>query len=151
MAHLQPQGQVGSIPYIGINASVCELCDRTEFNNLSPQLDGTIVSIDEDTIEPEFSSITCYPNPFIKKEHTDSKEISFKFNIAAPATIELEIFNIKGQMVKKIEKKFSSGTGSIDWNRKDEQNKAVASGIYLWKLKQSGKNRINSGKLIMVK
>jgi len=85
-----------------------------------------------------------YPNPFnpsttIAFEVTDNYE-----------DIVIEIFNIKGQIVKKFEiRDLNSGMNEIVWDGTDELDKAVPTGIYLFKL-QSGK-QVSTKKGILLK
>ncbi len=76
-----------------------------------------------------------YPNPF-----NPTTTISF----SVPQTslfVTLEIYNLKGQKVKTLEcgeslSTTADGVGySIIWNGTDENNQAVSSGIYLYRLK----------------
>ena len=55
--------------------------------------------------------------------------------------MELTIFNIKGQKIKKLSnKEFVAGSHSIIWFGDDENNKRVSSGIYYYKLNVNGKS-----------
>lgn len=71
-----------------------------------------------------------YPNPF-------NPTTKISFNLAKDAKdVELAIYNIKGQKVKTLVKdSFAKGSYSYVWNGMNEQNNAVASGVYFYKLK----------------
>jgi hypothetical protein len=82
--------------------------------------------------KPErFGLLQNEPNPVI-----NSTRIAF--NLTETAQVDLNIYNLKGQLVKKL----YSGTTSkhtIMWNGKDEQGKALENGLYLYRLLVNGK------------
>jgi len=83
------------------------------------------LSVDEFDI-PKFQ-VWNFPNPFCS-------ETTISFNVTQTSPfITLEIYNIKGQIVKK----FSIGDSrfSVVWNGKDEKGNQVSPGIYLLKIK----------------
>ncbi len=99
-------------------------------------------SVEQDIIsEYLFELLYNYPNPF-------NPETTISFNLTAEdaENAEIIIYNIKGQKVKTLECDESHVTKapmyrdySILWNGKDSNNKAVASGIYFYKLNVNGK------------
>jgi hypothetical protein len=78
-----------------------------------------------------------FPNPF-----NPSTTITFSVTQTSPFVI-LEIYNLKGQKVKQLfsnsASQLSAGEHSVIWNGTDENNQAVSSGIYLYKLNVNGK------------
>ena len=77
--------------------------------------------------------ITNYPNPF-------NPETKIEYSIPSESKIELSIYNIKGQKVKTLIKGTQqSGSYSIIWDGKDENEKPVGSGLYFYKLKTKDK------------
>lgn len=82
-----------------------------------------------------------YPNPF-------NPSTIIKFDVKRNETASLEIFNLKGQIVKTYNN-LKSGKHSIMWNGKDMQNKSVSSGVYFYKLKTNSK--IETHKMLMLK
>jgi len=72
-----------------------------------------------------------FPNPF-----TFETTIPFSLTDANDAyEIEINIFNIAGQQVKRIAKRnFAPGFHEIVWNGKDERNSRISSGIYIYKM-----------------
>ena len=71
-----------------------------------------------------------YPNPF-----NPSTTISFTAENAE--NTEIEIYNLKGQKIKQYS--IFNNQSSITWDGTDENNQAVSSGIYLYKLNVNGK------------
>ena len=72
-----------------------------------------------------------YPNPF-------NPTTTIKFEIKNDTHVKLNIYNIKGQLIKSlINKKIESGIHSIEWNGTDDCEKSVSSGFYLYGLETS--------------
>jgi hypothetical protein len=85
-----------------------------------------------------------YPNPF-------NPTTTIKFSLAEKGNVELTIYNIKGQKVKKLAKDFlDKGEHSVIWNGDDELGKTVSSGIYFYRLAIAGKT-IATNKCTLIK
>jgi len=83
------------------------------------------------------------PNPF-------NPETNIKFYLDESGSVSLEIYNIKGQLVKTlVNNDLPAGEHSFIWNGEDEKGSQVASGIYLYNLKS--KNLIEKKKAILLK
>ena len=90
-------------------------------------------------------NISNYPNPF-----NPSTTISFNLAKTAKDT-KITIYNLKGEKVRSINvTDCKQGENKVVWNGKDDNNKKVASGVYLYQLKQNGKAMVTK-KMIMVK
>ena len=69
-----------------------------------------------------------YPNPF-------NPSTTISFVIPDESKVELSIYNIKGQKIKTLFcDQLSLGQHSVMWDGRDDSNKPVSSGIYLYKL-----------------
>jgi len=94
-------------------------------------------------IVPErFGLFQNVPNPVI-----NSTRISF--NLTETGKVDLAIYNLKGQLVKKLYSGITS-KHTVMWNGKDEQGKALESGVYLYKLKLDGRE-FKTKRLILIK
>lgn len=70
-----------------------------------------------------------YPNPF-------NPETRISFNLNTNQKVSLNIFNIKGEIVKTLlDQEMSIGNHEVVWNGKDNYNNQVSSGIYFYQLK----------------
>ena len=80
--------------------------------------------------QSEFMLYQNYPNPFI----TVTKiSYNLPINIKNPT---IEIFNIKGQIIKKLKIQNSKfKINEVVWDGKDEHKNQVSSGIYLYRIK----------------
>jgi hypothetical protein len=99
----------------------------------------------------EFSLFQNYPNPFRLSSPCSFSATRIKFRVEQKSIISLEIFNIKGELIKTIlNETISAGTIiNTTWNGTDNQNKLVGSGMYLLKMKSSRK--IQTKKMIIIK
>jgi hypothetical protein len=71
--------------------------------------------------------LTNYPNPF-----NPTTTIGFVISNGSQQNIELQIFNSRGQILRRYYN--LKGQGSVIWNGKDNDDKFVSSGIYLYRL-----------------
>ncbi len=70
-----------------------------------------------------------YPNPF-------NPETTIKFSTAKSSHVQLKIYNIKGQLVKTlVNENMNAGNHQVLWKGKNNNNKSVSSGVYLYRLK----------------
>jgi parallel beta-helix repeat protein len=84
-----------------------------------------------------------YPNPF-------NPETNISFSLPTEQNIELIIYNTKGQKVRQLlSGEFTSGSHSVTWDGKDNENKNVGSGLYLYKLKTN--DQVFSKKMLLLK
>ena len=95
------------------------------------------VDVEDFTIPNQSEQIfhlSNYPNPF----HSNT---TISFELAKESDISISIYNIKGQKVKSLTNaNYETGTHSVTWNGKDDNNKSVASGIYYYKLNMDGED-----------
>jgi len=89
-------------------------------------------------------SLQSYPNPILIDRTKSRNTVIFRVFFDKEVTknlneMELQVFNIKGQLIKVIpytdfiEKK--DGVFVTNWNVKDANGKSLSSGLYLYKLK----------------
>jgi len=99
-------------------------------------------------VEIAGSYLTAYPNPF-----NPNTVISFHLDEqVTQESVDLDIFNIKGQKVKTyhIAASTLNFTNSVTWNGTDSNGNQVASGVYYSLLRQSGKSLAKT-KLVLIK
>ena len=88
-------------------------------------------------------SLGNYPNPF-------NPTTTISYGIAQDGKTKLQIFNLKGQLVKTlIEGIVKKGKYNAVWNGKDNNGKKVTSGIYMYKL--TTKEKSITKKMLMLK
>ncbi|MCK4695875.1 MAG: T9SS type A sorting domain-containing protein, partial [Candidatus Cloacimonetes bacterium] len=89
-------------------------------------------------LEPTFTNdeilnpidVLCnYPNPF-------NPVTNISYSIPQDSDVKLEMFNIKGQLVKVLIDNFlGKGFYTVTWDGSDLSNNQVTSGIYFYRLK----------------
>lgn len=63
------------------------------------------------------------------------------FNITKPTHASLKIYDASGRIVKTlVNSNYNSGTYNLTWNGKDDNNRAVAEGIYFYTLETDNNN-----------
>ena len=78
-----------------------------------------------------------YPNPFNPSTQVD-------FGLAASGQVELVIYNLAGQQIRTLASgHFPAGVYRADWDGRDNQGRAVASGVYLYQLRAGDFLKVN--------
>jgi hypothetical protein len=101
----------------------------------------------EDTIIKQNMNLHNYPNPF-----NPSTTISFSLDSEIAENVELVIYNLKGQKVKKFtfpNENLGTSEQNVVWNGTDDNGKSVSSGIYFYKLRSG--NFEQTKKMILTK
>ncbi|GEM_PF-7116020 len=78
-----------------------------------------------------FALKACRPNPV-----RDVAELSFSLPKAGP--YRLRVYNAAGQLVRTLDGSGLAGPNRVNWNARDDGGRAVASGIYLYRLDACG-------------
>ena len=100
-------------------------------------------SINNDEI-PVFAVLgNNYPNPF-------NPETTINYEIKEAGIVCIEVFNIKGQIVKTLVNEYLTADNySIVWNGTNANNESVSSGVYFYKMKSG--TYISAKKMILMK
>jgi hypothetical protein len=106
---------------------------------------GSIVQVEESDASalarPYMSHI--YPNPF--GSHT-----TMRYFLTKGAPVVLKVYNIRGQLVKTLLDEIQTdGEHMIQWNGKNEAGRAVAGGMYFFRLKAG--QLVETRKVILLK
>ena len=84
-----------------------------------------------------------YPNPF-------NPETYIRYELAKAGNVTLEVYNIKGQIVRRLVNKFKeAGSYEVCWDGRDEDDQVVSSGIYFYRLKTE--REIFSRRMLLLK
>ena len=93
--------------------------------------------------KPTLNLAQNYPNPF-------NPSTTIRFNVPRAGNVKLNVYNIKGQLVKTLlDENRSAGTQTVMWNGVDNNNNNVASGVYFYKLETSGATEMK--KMVLMK
>ncbi|MCK9330347.1 MAG: T9SS type A sorting domain-containing protein [Candidatus Cloacimonetes bacterium] len=100
------------------------------------------VSSSDQVVEYERETYV-YPNP------VNGGDVNFKTALSGNDT-EISIYNIKGQLVKTSKAFQTKDNESIfTWDKRNNQNQSVASGVYFYKIKTDDK--VKTGKFLIMK
>jgi hypothetical protein len=102
------------------------------------------VDVSADDIIPAVTSLrNIYPNPF-------NPQTTIAFSLADHESITIEIFNIRGQLVRTLlDSEYEAGHHQIVWNGRDEKGRQLASGVYLCVMQTEKDRFIN--KVVLMK
>jgi len=111
-------------------------------DTLELEIDTTVANAD-----PALPGInvlhTNYPNPF-------NPSTTIALQIAQPGTVRLNIYNLRGQLVKTLANgRMEAGLHRLTWTGLDDAGRPVASGVYLYRLE--GRGFSQSRKMLLLK
>lgn len=129
--------------YIGIR---CVSDDAFVFyvDDFTVHSDGGYVSNEDPAVPALQTSLNGnYPNPF-------NPETTISLSLKDTAPVKVEIFNLKGQLVKTlVNGTLPAGKHNLVWKGMDNNGKAVSSGVYFYKM-STGKYS-STKKMILMK
>ncbi|MBD3178662.1 MAG: T9SS type A sorting domain-containing protein [Candidatus Latescibacteria bacterium] len=103
-----------------------QVLEMDHYNACQPTDDGMEMPANSFTLKQN------YPNPF-----NPSTRISFSVPEAGRAV--LRIYNVRGQLVRTLlDRRVEAGEMTVSWNGKDQNGRAVSSGVYFCNLRTSG-------------
>jgi hypothetical protein len=98
-------------------------------------------AVDDEVVPNSFALKQNYPNPF-------NAETRIEFETTG-GRASLEIFNITGALVNTLTTdNLSAGRHSVIWNGADRAGNAVSSGVYFYRLKDSGTSEMRKMTLL---
>jgi hypothetical protein len=98
------------------------------------------VGIEEGTKTEQIPGILLAPNPCV-----NNTRISFQVPVGSEYRIR--IFDITGRQVRLLSGASRSDIETVNWNCRDDQDKAVVSGVYLYRFENSVLN--TTGKIVV--
>jgi len=104
----------------------------------------------EEVVKPQFTLSQNYPNPILMGQVSRSSELTkIDFSLPEAAEVSLNVYNIKGQLVKTLASgELSAGRHTVSWDGNNVNNQSVGSGVYFYRL-DNGKKTINRKMLIV--
>ena len=104
-------------------------------------LEDYVVGVEEkDEQTNKNISVSAYPNPFINEAY-------IKVNIVNEAEIDIDIFDLSGQLVKQlVSARITPGNYTFKWLGKSQDGRLINPGIYIFQVRSG--SFIRTGKLI---
>ena len=102
------------------------------------------------SVEPQFALSQNYPNPLVLDQTSRSMTLTqIDFSLPEAAEVSLNVYNIKGQLVKTLASgELSAGKHTVSWDGNNVNNQSVGSGVYFYRL-DNGREIINRKMLIV--
>jgi flagellar hook assembly protein FlgD len=73
-----------------------------------------------------------YPNPF-------NPATTISYSLAKDARVELKIFDARGALVRTlVDGSVAAGEQRVTWNGRDDNDRPMAAGVYLYRLRADG-------------
>lgn len=121
-----------------IGGSDCAWVDYIIFPNAPVDASQPVVA------PPAVTLLGNYPNPF-------NPETTISFSAAGTHDVSLAIYNAKGRLVRRyhVPREQLSTINTILWNGKDQQDRAVATGIYFTRITSGDEQQ--SQKMMLIK
>jgi hypothetical protein len=95
------------------------------------------------TKKPSVYGLHNYPNPF-------NPATTIQFDLPGQSHVILEICDVTGQeIIKLLDGSYHAGTHLAVWNGKDDEKRAVSSGIYYYRL--IAEEQVLTGKMILLR
>jgi hypothetical protein len=93
---------------------------------------SVVFSITGDSGSPSIPKVTkledAYPNPF-------NPNTTLRYQLESPGKVKIDIYNTRGQIVRSFERSHDdAGYYSILWDGCDGSGRALASGVYLYRM-----------------
>ncbi len=103
--------------------------------------------LQSDLLPKKYELFQNFPNPF-------NPETNIAFAVPYPSVAKFEIFNILGQKIWDIKKEYGNGGYySIKWDGRNNMDKKLATGLYIYRLtisNKSGKQQFISQKKMLI-
>ena len=84
----------------------------------------------------------AYPNPF-------NSETTLSFTVSAAGPLHLMLSDLRGRVVRDWSGHFEVGSHSLTWDGRDQDDKALASGVYIASARQG--SRVIARKVTLLK
>ncbi|MEM6782409.1 MAG: hypothetical protein AAF624_01555 [Bacteroidota bacterium] len=154
LASFEAQGGASQPPQPGaaLRASVTRPFDTGDFFQFSVNAGGTDASL----AESELDRIAVVPNPYVgasiferRSQVVGRGERRIQF-VNLPPLCTIRIFNIRGELVKRLEHDSFASDGSEFWDLRTDGGQDVAYGVYIYHVEAPGVGE-TTGKLALVK
>jgi hypothetical protein len=140
------KGPIHTITITGNLEGTFYLDDVRFVSEMSSFPDQTAVLEERQSILPDgFSLDQNYPNPF-------NSATVIRFALSEGADVELAVYNLAGQQVMTlVQGAREAGAYVVRWDGRDDGGRALASGMYLYRLRTANGQQVETRKLLLLK
>jgi len=133
----------GLFIFLGFPLYYIQQSDVSSFFSTALQEISTL-DLEDNIVAPEEFQTKAYPNPF-------NPTTTIMFNLPNESGVNLAVYNVKGQKIKSLihNEQREKGRNEVSWNGKDQQGKAVSSGIYFYRLETDQRTAVQ--KILLMK
>ncbi len=130
--------QPGRLVYLGFpfESIQNESVRGTLMSSILTWFESDLSGMDSPALPEKFAITACYPNPF-------NSNIEIHFNTGSGQSVDYSIYSLLGQRVRTGQLNTpESGEYALNWNGCDQLNRPVASGLYMFELRQGDRSEI---------
>jgi enediyne biosynthesis protein E4 len=110
-----------------------------------PPSSTAVTEVHTAALPPSFILDQNYPNPF-------NSATVIRFALPVSGDVDLAIFNLAGQQVATLAQGArEAGTYTVNWDGRDDDGRALASGVYLYRLRTGDGQQVETRKLVLVR
>ena len=148
-AHLLPPGLIMALGRISFKGNQSGPSHLDDIRVIAARPEGdpnTVVAESFNAALPQSTTLAQnYPNPF-------NSSTVIRFALPEPQSVELAVYNLTGQRVATLtEGVREAGTYAVGWDGRDDDGRALASGVYLYRLQTGSGQEVEMRKLLLLR
>jgi hypothetical protein len=120
-------------PLTIFNTSPCAAENNPEYGLIGASPVGCTSTGVEDDLLTSFRLAQNYPNPF-------NPVTTFTYDLPVATPVKLSIYDLTGRLIRTLRNGTvePAGRHKATWNGRDDQGRAVAAGVYFYRLETEG-------------
>jgi hypothetical protein len=106
-------------------------------------LAGSVASVGDEMLPTATRLHAAVPNPF-------NPRTTIRYDIMRTEPVRLDIFDLRGRLVRTlVDEEKPAGRYEAVWDGRDQQDRGVASGTYLYRLQTGG--QVQDRKMLLIR
>jgi hypothetical protein len=116
------------------------------FGDTGATLSGSArVVVEEQEVPSAYALSQNYPNPF-------NPETTISYALPEVTYIRLIIYDLSGRVIRTLIQDYKQpGHHTVVWDGRDEEGRAVASGVYLYRLDTIGRGFVETKRMLLIR
>jgi len=145
LASMDLEGAMSSIVFTGRLEGTFYLDDIRLVATTPPPSSTAVLEEQTDALPQTFTLAQNYPNPF-------NSTTVIRYALPTATDVDLAIFNLAGQQVAALVQGVrQAGTYTMRWDGRDDDGRALASGVYLYRLRTGDGKQVETRKLLLLR